>query len=91
MKTAVQELIDMLDNIEHQYFLTGDADSLMNEIKDRIRDGNYIDKERRQIIEAYNWGETDGVDDVNGDRRRHEDATEYYNETYNNQEGGDNG
>ena len=38
--------------------------------------------ERKQIEDAYEQGEIDGIDNVNGDGAMFEDAKEYYEQTY---------
>jgi hypothetical protein len=39
-------------------------------------------KERDQIKNAYDWGETNGSDESNGDGPTHDNFEQYFNETY---------
>lgn len=77
MKTAVQELIE---------------DLLSGKITEVLRNQQaYIDKERGQIIEAHICGYGRGCIDYQEGLDSMSGSIEYYNETYSNQEGGDNG
>jgi hypothetical protein len=38
--------------------------------------------EKEQKKHAYDWGETNGADECNGDGATHENFEEYYQETY---------
>jgi hypothetical protein len=38
--------------------------------------------DREQKKHAYDWGETNGADECNGDGATHENFEEYYQETY---------
>jgi hypothetical protein len=38
--------------------------------------------EKEQIKDAYDWGETNGSDECNGDGPTHDNFDQYYTETY---------
>jgi hypothetical protein len=40
------------------------------------------EKDREQKKHAYDWGETNGADECNGDGATHENFEQYYQETY---------
>ena len=66
MKTAMQELISELKRIDDYPM-----------IRFVIRTANdLLEKEKEQIIEAYSWGYSDGVQEPNPN-------DDYYNQTYN--------
>ena len=73
MKTAMQELIDKLNNVKPTQYcsietIRGWAEFL-------------LEKEREQIVNAYKEGCSDSILDESTDEVR---ANEYYNETYGN-------
>ena len=71
MKTAMQELIEYLENI---YYVKEILD--WEDIKKNI-----IEKEKEQIEQAYINGY--GVSFIDGDNRNFSRPQEYYNQTYN--------
>lgn len=71
MKTAIQELIDYLNEDE----FTGICD-----IRDRVEE--LLEKEKEQIIQAH----IDGFDHIVVDFKKQEYAEQYYNQTYNQNE-----
>ena len=79
MKTAMQELMNKVQSINERYELTGDANWLMNEIIDHIE--NSLEKEKEQIIEAYEEGKQNGIDSITN-IHMYIIGEKYYNETY---------
>jgi hypothetical protein len=70
-QTAIEWLIDMhFGGIEHvtPYF------------KKHIEEAKEMEKEQKK--HAYDWGETNGADECNGDGATHENFEQYYQETY---------
>ena len=65
MKTAMQELIEHIESNEIVY-----NKALILKLKELLK------KEKEQIIEAYSWGYSDGVQEPNPN-------DDYYNQTYN--------
>lgn len=65
MKTAMTELIEHIESNEIVY-----NKDLILKLKE------LIEKEKEQIIEAYSWGYSDGVQEPNPN-------DDYYNQTYN--------
>ena len=76
MKTAMQELKESLQSINERYQLKGDANWLMNEVLDLVE--NSLEKEKEQIIDAYDKG-----GDVNDDLQPLYGTPEEYYKTYN--------
>ena len=48
--------------------------------QEEIREAKEMEKEQKK--HAYDWGETNGADECNGDGATHENFEQYYNETY---------
>jgi hypothetical protein len=83
MKTAMQELIDEMDIIKGQLWKEGLKDK-STMISDMIKKAvDKLEKEKEQIMNDYDKGS-----DVNDDLKPlYGTPEEYYNETYNQNEG----
>ena len=79
MKTAMQELIDEIDNqiIGFDIKFGGTKNQLMIVRNNAVRK---LQKEKEQIMDAYWQGKED---DVKSDITLGEQSEEYYNQTYN--------
>ena len=77
MKTAMQELIDNLDNtLVKSIFERLEKDGLFNKA---------LEKEKEQIVDAHLEGWSDAYDYLKSDSNdQARQAEDYYNETYNN-------
>ena len=73
MKTAMQELIDKLNNVKPTQYCTIETICGWAEF--------LLEKEKEQIVNAYKEGCSDSILDESTDEER---AEEYYGETYTN-------
>ena len=79
MKTAMQELIYEMDLIKNQLWEEGLKDKSAM-ISDMIKKAvNKLEKEKEQIIDAYNQSDLEGYFQKTYPKY----AEEYYNQTYN--------
>jgi len=87
MKTALQELRDILENksLCHEYGQSDYKDGLKVSLTTAITFIDYfIEKEKQQIIDAHFEGWSDAYDYLKDDFSAPRQAEDYYNETYNN-------
>jgi hypothetical protein len=85
MKTAMQELRDEMDIIKGQLWQEGLKDK-STMISDMIKKAvDKLEKEKEQIKDAHCWGWSDAYDNLQYNKSRL--CEEYYNETYNQNEG----
>jgi hypothetical protein len=49
-------------------------------LKEILEQAKEMDREQKK--HAYDWGETNGADECNGDGATHENFEQYYQETY---------
>ncbi|MDV4026521.1 hypothetical protein CMT52_19525 [Elizabethkingia anophelis] len=94
-KTALQELQDKISNLEKlsnnispDYpndvrYLTGYKDAL-NSVRKIINESNIFNKEKQQIMEAYNSGYSEGYLDSDNKGMGFCSPSDYYNEKYGN-------
>lgn len=90
MKTAMQELIENLSSFVKEIDEKYDRDSLVKRgLLISINEArSFLQKERIQIIDAYNQGYRDGETDqavTDKDVSQFQDADYYFNRIYNNQ------
>jgi hypothetical protein len=57
-------------------YLQGNGDEIQNLLE------QHLEMEKEQKKHAYDWGETNGADECNGDGATHENFEQYYQETY---------
>jgi hypothetical protein len=77
-QTAVEWLIEKLES--SLINTTGDYKvKLIIGLSD-IEQAKEMDREQKK--HAYDWGETNGADECNGDGSTHENFEQYYQETY---------
>jgi hypothetical protein len=73
-QTAVEWLSEQFDSIVELY------PSQFERVNRAIEQAKEMEKERKK--HAYDWGETNGADECNGDGATHENFEQYYQETY---------
>jgi uncharacterized protein (UPF0335 family) len=80
MRTSMQELMDALNDLETVYLQNDWRREVIgiNQAKNLI-EHIYLEKEKEQIMDAYDEGWSDGFDDKDLN-------AEYYNETFNTKE-----
>ena len=71
MKTAIQELVDIMNK---------DQVSFTEWFQDNYK--AYLEKEKEQIIDAHFEGWSDAYDYINYENSAPRQAEDYYNETY---------
>ena len=69
MKTAMQELIELIENGETELYLIENHKQI------------WLEKEKEQIKDAHCWGWSDAYDNLQHNKSRL--CEEYYNQTYN--------
>jgi hypothetical protein len=57
-------------------YLQGNGDEIQKLLE------HHLEMEKEQKKNAYDWGETNGADECNGDGATHENFEQYYEETY---------
>ena len=75
MKTAMQELIELMESHHKRGWSYMTFDFFFNELKEHT----FLEKEKEQIMEAYENGWHNGF----GDEPEILNTEEYYNQTYN--------
>jgi hypothetical protein len=79
MKTAMQELMDLLET-QRRLFIEAERHTLADGIgRTILLSKQFLEKEKEQIIDAY-YGKINGVFGYR------EEGEQYYNQTYNQQE-----
>jgi hypothetical protein len=73
-QTAVEWLSEQFDSIVELY------PSQFERVNRAIEQAKEMEKEQNK--HAYDWGETNGADECNGDGATHENFEQYYQETY---------
>ena len=94
-KTAIQILLEKIDTLEkftsnisldyskNENYFSGYKNSL-NAVRKVINESNLIEKEKQQIMEAYNKGHSEGYLDSDNKGMGFSSPTDYYNEKYGN-------
>lgn len=84
MKTAMQDLVEKLVVLSNSTFFNGkksDCD-IIDKIKDIVRN-EFLEKEKKQIIESCEWGLNDACEQSEkGGFVKISKGEEYYAETY---------
>ena len=79
-QTAVDWLIEQLQKTRDYQRVINEANQSGSSVRDVIKEAKEMEKEQKK--HAYDWGETNGADECNGDGATHENFEQYYQETY---------
>lgn len=85
MKTALQELRDILENKSscHEYGQSDYKDGLKVSLTTAITFIDYfIEKEKKQIIDAYEWGLIDGEKEAKREQKYDHSGSSFYEDFY---------
>jgi hypothetical protein len=79
-QTAVDWLIEQLQKTRDWQRVINEANESSSSVRNVIKEAKEMDREQKK--HAYDWGETNGADECNGDGATHENFEQYYQETY---------
>ena len=79
-QTAVDWFIQQLQQTRDFQRVINEANQSSTYVRSVIQQAKEMEKEQKK--HAYDWGETNGADECNGDGATHENFEQYYQETY---------